>query len=61
MSRHPLAREVAFVLAVKLMIILAAALFVFNPGRRPRIDAAAVQARFIGGLSAAQQPGNVIP
>jgi len=61
MSRHPLAREVAFAVAVKLMVILAAALFVFNPGRRPRIDAASVQARLIGALPATPQPRNVLP
>jgi hypothetical protein len=61
MSRQPLIREVAFVLAVKLMVILAAAVFVFGPGQRPRIDAASVQERLIGVSPAAPQPRNVLP
>jgi hypothetical protein len=61
MSRHPLAREVAFAVAVKLMVILAAALFVFGPGQRPRIDAASVRERLIGVSPATPQPRNVLP
>jgi hypothetical protein len=57
----PLAQEVAFAVAVKLMVILAAAVFVFGPGQRPRIDAASVQDRLIGGFPATQQPRNVLP
>jgi len=56
MSRHPLAREVAFAVAVKLMVILAAAVFVFGPGQRPRIDAARVRERLIGVSPAAPPP-----
>jgi len=61
MSRHPLVPEVTFALAVKLALIVAAALFVFNPGQRPRIDAATMQERLIGTLSANPQPRNVLP
>ncbi|MDQ6704274.1 MAG: phosphoglycerate mutase [Pseudomonadota bacterium] len=61
MSRHPLAREVAFAVAVKLMILVAAAVFVFGPGHRPRIDAASVQERLIGVSPAAPHPRNISP
>jgi hypothetical protein len=44
MLRHPLAREVAIVVAVKTAIVIAAAIFVFGPKQRPVIDAAAVEA-----------------
>jgi hypothetical protein len=60
MSRHPLARQVAFAVVVKLMVILAAAVFVFGPGQRPRIDAASVRERLIGTSKAAPQPRNVL-
>jgi hypothetical protein len=44
MVRHPLAREVAIVVAIKTAIVIAAAIFVFGPKQRPVIDAAAVEA-----------------
>jgi hypothetical protein len=45
MLKNPLARDVTVVLIVKTAIVIAAALFVFGPGQRPVIDAAAVDAR----------------
>jgi hypothetical protein len=45
MFKNPLARDVTVVLAIKTMIVIAAALFVFGPSQRPVIDAAAVDAR----------------
>jgi len=46
MFKNPLARDVAVVLAIKTVIVVAAALFVFGPRQRPVIDAAAVNALF---------------
>ena len=60
-SHRPLVREVAFAVAVKLMVILAAAFFVFGPGQRPRIDAASVQERLIGSSTASPQSRSVLP
>ncbi len=45
MLTNPLARDVTVVLIVKTVIVIAAALFVFGPGQRPTLDAAAVDAR----------------
>jgi hypothetical protein len=61
MSHHPLVPEVTFALAVKLIVILAAALFVFSPGQRPRIDAESMQERLIGPATASPQPRNLLP
>ncbi len=61
MSHHPLVPEITFALAVKLMIILAAALLVFGPGQRPRIDAASMRERLIGASTATPLPRNVLP
>ena len=44
MFRQPLARDVAAVVAIKTLIVIAAALFVFGPAERPHVDAAAVEA-----------------
>ena len=56
MSRHPLLPEVTIALAVKLIVVLAAALFVFSPRQRPRIDAASMQERLIGTSTEIPQP-----
>lgn len=55
MSRHPLVPEIIFALTVKLAVIVAAALFVFSPGQRPRIDAALMQERLTGTVPASPQ------
>jgi hypothetical protein len=60
MSRHPLLPEVTIALAVKLIVILAAALFVFSPKQRPRIDAASMQERLIGAPTANPQPRSIL-
>jgi hypothetical protein len=61
MLRHPLVPEVTFALAVKLIVIVAAALFVFSPGQRPRIDAESMQQRLIGPSTAGPQPRSILP
>jgi hypothetical protein len=43
MFRHPLARDVALIVAIKFALIVAAAVFVFGPRQRPAIDAQATQ------------------
>ncbi len=48
MPMHPVTRDVVVVVAVKLAIVIAAALFVFGPAQRPRIDVGAVRERMIG-------------
>lgn len=47
MLQHPLAREVAVVIAVKTLLVLAAGLLLFGPGQRPRITAGSVEDRVL--------------
>jgi hypothetical protein len=61
MSRHPLIPEVTFALTVKLILILAAALFVFSPGQRPKIDAESMQERLIGPSTVSLQARSILP
>ncbi|HUB64016.1 MAG TPA: hypothetical protein VL996_06135 [Methylocella sp.] len=61
MFHHPLVPEITFALAVKLIIIAAAALFVFSPRQLPRIDAASMQERLIGPSTEGQQPRSFLP
>lgn len=44
--RRPLVRDLTVVLAVKILVIALAAVFLFGPGRRPHIDHAAVLRHF---------------
>jgi len=46
--QHPLVPEVTLALIVKLVLILAAALFVFSPSQRPKIDSAGMADRLLG-------------
>lgn len=46
MPKNALARDVALVVAVKLVLAIAAAMFLFGPHQRPRIDAGNIAARF---------------
>ena len=52
MFRHPLAREVAVVVAIKTAIVIAAAIFVFGPSQRPVVDAAAVETLIVSSPAA---------
>jgi hypothetical protein len=61
MPRHPLIPEVTLALAIKLVIILAAALFVFSPRQRPKIDATTMEERLIGVSPAIPQPRSASP
>ncbi len=53
MPRHPPLPEITIALAVKLVIIAAAALFVFSPSQRPQVNAASMEERLIGASSEA--------
>jgi len=48
MPKHSLTRDVAIVFAIKLVVVTAAALFVFSPGQRPKLDAGTIATRLIG-------------
>jgi hypothetical protein len=52
---NPLARDVAIVVVAKLLLVTAAAVFVFRPDQLPKIDANIVAARLMGG---AEVPSN---
>lgn len=43
MLKHPLAREVAIIFAIKTALVILAGLFVFGPKQRPAIDAQIAQ------------------
>jgi hypothetical protein len=45
MTDHPLARAVTLTLAVKLCVVVAMRLFLFDGAHRPVIDASAMDAR----------------
>ena len=49
MFRHPLARDVAVVFAIKIALIVAAGVFVFGPRQRPAIDAQSTQQHLFDG------------
>jgi hypothetical protein len=61
MPKHSLARDVMVVIAVKLMVVVAAALFVFSPGQRPRLDAGSIETRLIGSADHGPQSRNMTP
>jgi hypothetical protein len=56
MAAHHLRRDIAIVLTVKLCIVVLAAMFVFNPGRRPAIDGDAVHDRLLNDLNTTTLP-----
>jgi hypothetical protein len=61
MPKHPIARDVAVVVAAKLALALAAALFVFSPDKRPRIDKGSVETRLIGTSNVNAHSRNIAP
>ena len=61
MPSHPLSRDLVLVMAVKLTIVIAAALFVFGPGQLPRIDAGSIESRLIGDAGAGPTQKDVAP
>lgn len=61
MPKHPLARDVLVVIAIKLVVVIAAALFVFGPGQRPKLDAGSVETRLIDSPQIGPQTRNFAP
>ncbi|HLW90923.1 MAG TPA: hypothetical protein VKS78_06430 [Roseiarcus sp.] len=57
MLRHSLARDVVIALALKMAVVIAAALFVFGPAQRPRIDAGSIATRLMGAPNFDRQSG----
>lgn len=47
MTSHRLRRDIAVILAIKLLIVVTAALLVFGPRQRPQIDIATVDSRML--------------
>ena len=47
MSKPKLLRDVVVVVAAKVILVIAAGLFVFGPANRPKIDSASVESRLI--------------
>ncbi len=58
MSRHWLARDIGLVIALKLVIIAAASLFVFSARQLPVVDEHAVEERLMANTHAAQAERN---
>ena len=48
MPSHPLSKDLVLVIAFKLAIVIAAALFVFGPRQLPKIDAGSIETRLMG-------------
>jgi hypothetical protein len=47
MFKHALFREVAVIVGVKTVIVIAAAFLIFGPRQRPQVDTQSVEARII--------------
>ena len=60
MPKSRLGRELAFVLLIKAIVIGLAAVFIFGPSQRPRIDAAKVEAHLIDSAETAAL-NNTVP
>ena len=61
MPKHSLTRDVVIVITIKLMVVIAAALFVFSPGQRPKLDAGTIATRLIGTDAGSPQQRNLEP
>jgi Sec-independent protein translocase protein TatA len=61
MSSHPLSKDLVLVIAVKLAIVIAAALFVFGPRQLPRIDAGSIETRLMGATDTGQKQMETAP
>jgi Sec-independent protein translocase protein TatA len=55
MPSYPLSKDLVLVIAVKLAIVIAAALFVFGPRQLPRIDAGSIETRMMGATDIGQK------
>jgi hypothetical protein len=48
MPRFRLARDVWVVVVVKVILVISAAIFVFGPSQRPKVDAAGIETHLVG-------------
>jgi hypothetical protein len=61
MPSHPLSKDLVLVIAVKLAVVIAAALFVFGPRQLPRIDAGSIETRLMGATDIGQKQMGTAP
>ena len=57
MPTHPLTRDVLIVVAIKLIVVMAAAIVVFTTSQRLKIDGENVEMRLMAGADIPRQPG----
>ena len=57
MPKHPLTRDLIVVLIIKLTVVIAAAMFVFSPGQRPKIGVDSIATRLIDATDASFERG----
>ncbi|CAM5767130.1 hypothetical protein LMIY3S_02058 [Labrys miyagiensis] len=58
MLKHSITRDVVIVIAIKVVVVIAAGVFVFGPSQRPRMDATSVETRLLGTQAVSPQPRN---
>ncbi|MDQ0393309.1 hypothetical protein [Labrys monachus] len=61
MPKHSLTRDVFIVITIKLMVVIGAAIFIFGPGQRPKLDAGSIETRLIGTPDHGPQSRNMTP
>ena len=61
MPTHLLTRDVFIVLAIKLTVVVVAAIVVFATGQRLKIDGGNVETRLMAGSDIPRQPGILPP
>jgi hypothetical protein len=61
MPKHSHTRDVVIVITIKLVVVIAAALFVFSPGQRPKLDAGTIATRLIGTDAGSPKQRNLEP
>ena len=60
MFRDRLKRDIAVIVAIKILIILCAGLFVFGPGARPHVDSTSVHDQMLRNFPSDQNNGNFL-
>ncbi len=61
MSKPKLLRDVIVVVTAKVVLVVAAGLFIFGPANRPQIDVASVASRLIASPTPNSSPRNTTP
>jgi hypothetical protein len=61
MLEHHLSRDVLVAVAIKMTVVIAAAIFLFGPGQRPKIDVDSVATRLIGAPDVSPQSRDSTP